>query len=265
MDTSQQPRVLGTLIAVLGICVVIAAYYAYANLGGGAEYFAVVGLGYFATGLLLYHGREEAVHAFTITLLIIWVWSMKEVGLDLIQLFHRVGLSTLLGVYIFSSQVRSRLGRGHAHPAALEELTDAELQSVELKIDRAGAMLGISLRVLSWAFFLYGAKEMLAMLNKVAGSEHTFGYALHAVWITSPFIVLGWFSVRGERDFFRDGAMLFGSAMAYFLGLGVYYMNVTPSTTLQQTHIFVVLPLVQLIWAGAWIFLLRKKSVAAPE
>lgn len=107
MNDKNPPRVFGIILAVLGAALAIGGVNL---LGmGGGYYFLAVGIGVALSGVLMASGRLLGAYAYGATLLMLVVWSLVEAGSDLQQLLPRIALPVLIGLYVFSSRVRSRL------------------------------------------------------------------------------------------------------------------------------------------------------------
>ncbi|WP_341675508.1 hypothetical protein [Niveibacterium sp. SC-1] len=106
---ANPPRVLGCLLLALGLALAVGGLHLKMNLGGDGSYFAVVGGLVALAGFLAFSGRSAAVLVYGLTLLVVWGWSLQEVGANPPELLPRVGLPTLIGLYLFSGKVRARL------------------------------------------------------------------------------------------------------------------------------------------------------------
>ena len=107
-NENPPPKLLGGLLASLGLVMAVAGSKL-SDMEGGTSYFVTVGLCVMVSGALLYLGKKVALLAYAATLAVIWIWSLRESGGDTGVWLPRVALPTLLGIYIFSSRVRSRL------------------------------------------------------------------------------------------------------------------------------------------------------------
>lgn len=95
-------------MAALGFVLAIAG----AGLRGedsGASYFLWVGILLIVSGLLFYSGKKLGLYAYGLLLAVIWIWTLKIANGDPGVLISRLGLLTLIGFYVFSYRVRSRL------------------------------------------------------------------------------------------------------------------------------------------------------------
>jgi glucose dehydrogenase len=107
-NENPPPKLLGGLMACLGL-VLAGAGGKLTDVEGGGSYFVTVGICLFISGALLYLGKKLALLAYGVTLAVVWIWSLKESGSDPGEWLPRVALPTLVGIYIYSSRVRSRL------------------------------------------------------------------------------------------------------------------------------------------------------------
>lgn len=105
-SSTNPPRALGALITILGLALAVGGAL---DLQHGGLYFVSVGLLSAASGVLLFLGRSVALLAYALTLLAIWSWSLIDAGGRFDVLVPRVALPTLIGLFLFSSKVRSRL------------------------------------------------------------------------------------------------------------------------------------------------------------
>jgi quinoprotein glucose dehydrogenase len=107
-NENPPPKMLGGLMASLGL-VLAAAGGNLTDAEGGGSYFIAVGLCLVVSGALLYLGKKLALLAYAATLAVVWIWSLKQSGGDSAEWLPRVALPTLVGIYVFSSRVRQRL------------------------------------------------------------------------------------------------------------------------------------------------------------
>ena len=107
MSEIKPPRILGLLLALLGATTVIGGVNLL--LMNDSPYFCVIGIGMLISGLLLARGKKVGAYAYAGTLSIIVLWSLLEVGLDISLLLPRIVVPSLIGAYIFSNKVKSRL------------------------------------------------------------------------------------------------------------------------------------------------------------
>jgi len=104
---TRPPRVLGSLLVLLGLVLLLGGV----SMRGadGSLYFIVLGTLIASSGTLLALGRAAAIPVYAATLAVCWVWSLVDLGGDVGQLISQVFVPTLIGLYLFSSRVRSRL------------------------------------------------------------------------------------------------------------------------------------------------------------
>lgn len=107
MSEIKPPRTLGLLLALLGATTVIGGINLL--LMNDTPYFFVIGIGLLVSGLLLARGKKAGAYAYAGTLSVIILWSLVEVGLDVGLLLPRIVVPGLIGAYIFSGKVKSRL------------------------------------------------------------------------------------------------------------------------------------------------------------
>lgn len=107
-NENPPPKMLGGLMASLGLVLAVAGTKL-SDVEGGTSYFVTVGILVLVSGGLLYLGKKLALFAYTVTLAVVWIWSLKESGSDVGAWLPRVALPSLLGIYIFSRRVRERL------------------------------------------------------------------------------------------------------------------------------------------------------------
>ena len=107
-NDNPPPKMLGGLMAALGVVLAFAGGEL-SEAEGGGKYFITVGICLAISGALLYLGKKLALFAYAATLAVVWIWSLREAGSDVGEWLPRVALPTLVGLYVFSSRVRSRL------------------------------------------------------------------------------------------------------------------------------------------------------------
>lgn len=108
MNNPQPPRTLGILLIILGVAMILGGIKLLSM--GDNLYFIIVGTGVVLSGLLLSSGNILGAYMYAATLAVVVVWSVMEVGADWGQLLPRIAVPILLGVYVFSRRVRTRLG-----------------------------------------------------------------------------------------------------------------------------------------------------------
>ncbi len=102
------PKRLGILLAILGAALSFAGVYLLI-LGGRTPYFVVAGIGIAASGVLIASGKLAGVYVYFVNLGLMLVWSIAETGGDVGQIITRLALATVIGLYLASDKVRSRL------------------------------------------------------------------------------------------------------------------------------------------------------------
>lgn len=102
------PKSLGILLAILGASLSFAGVYLLL-LGGRTPYFVVAGIGIAISGILIAAGKGAGVYVYWANLLLMLVWSFVETGADGGQMFTRLAVAILIGFYLLSDRVRSRL------------------------------------------------------------------------------------------------------------------------------------------------------------
>lgn len=107
MSEHKSPRVLGTLIALLGAAMALGGIQL-VRMGDNA-YFVVVGLGVFTSGIFVAAGKAIGLYIYVVTLLVVIGWSVYDVGLDLKSLLPRIFFPILLAMYLLSKRIRNSL------------------------------------------------------------------------------------------------------------------------------------------------------------
>lgn len=107
MSNPRPPRKLGILLIILGAAMILGGIKLLSM--GDNPYFIIVGIGVVLSGFLLSSGNMLGVYMYAATLGVVVVWSVMEVGADWGQLLPRIVVPVLLGAYIFSGKVRTRL------------------------------------------------------------------------------------------------------------------------------------------------------------
>ena len=103
----KPPRILGILLVLLGAAFLVGGIQL-SRMGGNA-YFIVIGTGIALSGLLIFVGKILGAYLYAVVLAIIIIWSFLEVGTDYQHLIPRLAIPIVIGIYIFSSKVKSRL------------------------------------------------------------------------------------------------------------------------------------------------------------
>ena len=98
------------LLAVIGIVLLGGGGWLLA-LGGSPAY-ALIGLGFLATAVLVYRRRPAALLVYAVLVLAALGWAIWETGFDWWQLAPRGGIIVLVGLWLLTPFVRRRLDRG---------------------------------------------------------------------------------------------------------------------------------------------------------
>ena len=102
------PKSLGILLAILGAALSFAGVYLLV-IGGRTPYFVVAGIGIAVSGVLIAAGKQAGVYLYWANLGLMLVWSVVETGGDASQIIARLTVATIIGFYLLSDKVRSRL------------------------------------------------------------------------------------------------------------------------------------------------------------
>jgi len=103
-DNDEAPRSLGLLVTLLGLLMLVAGWQI------DSLYYALLGFLLALTGRLLYFGQAAALLVSFLLLLLVWGWSVHELGMGR-DLLARVLLPTVLVGYVLLGGVSERLGR----------------------------------------------------------------------------------------------------------------------------------------------------------
>ena len=103
----SKPTVLASLVGLSGI----GMFYLGVQLlsVGGSGYFIISGAALIGCSVLLFLGNAKALPLYGIFLILTWVWSFYEIGLDAWALMPRVGMFTVLGIWFLLPNVRKKL------------------------------------------------------------------------------------------------------------------------------------------------------------
>jgi len=107
MSDIKPPRVLGFLLALLGMAMIIGGLNILAM--GGGYYFIAIGICVAISGVLIMLGKKAGAYFYGLTLVILVVWSFVEVGTNLPELLPRIAFPALFAAYIFSKKIQARL------------------------------------------------------------------------------------------------------------------------------------------------------------
>ena len=102
------PKSLGILLTILGSALSFDGVY-FLVIGGRTPYFVVAGIGIAISGVLIAAGKQAGVYLYWANLGLMFVWTIIETGGDAGQIIARLTLATLIGLYLLSDKVRSRL------------------------------------------------------------------------------------------------------------------------------------------------------------
>ncbi len=101
---------------------------------GGSPYYVIAGIGFLATGILLFLKRPLAIWVYAALILGSLAWAVWEVGFDWWQLGPRGGIIALLGLWLMLPSIRRPLGftspTGQAYPASLLPLAVATIAAI---------------------------------------------------------------------------------------------------------------------------------------
>lgn len=136
----------------------------------------------------------------------------------------------------------------------------ADVQQADPVIDGIAAVFGWLPRVLTWITLAYGVQGPISEFTRIAGSLSAVIRVPGILWIASPYILLAWVAFRAEKNMISDVMILGASAMIMLFGMGVYGTSPWLSSDLADAAVFGWAPLVQLIWAGMWIFILNRRA-----
>ncbi len=101
---------------------------------GGSPYYVIAGIGFLATGILLFLKRPLAIWVYAALILGSLAWAVWEVGFDWWQLGPRGGIIVLLGLWLMLPSIRRPLGftspTGQVYPASLLPLAVATIAAI---------------------------------------------------------------------------------------------------------------------------------------
>ncbi|NVP57498.1 glucose/quinate/shikimate family membrane-bound PQQ-dependent dehydrogenase [Mycoplana rhizolycopersici] len=105
---------------------------------GGSPYYLIAGLGFLATGILLFMRRPIAIWIYAILMIGSLAWAVWEVGFDWWQLGPRGGIIVLLGLWLMLPAIRRPLGftspTGEVYPATVLPLAVAGLLAIGVAV-----------------------------------------------------------------------------------------------------------------------------------
>lgn len=105
---------------------------------GGSPYYVIAGLGFLATGILLFRKRPLAIWVYAALILGSLAWAVWEVGFDWWQLGPRGGIIVLLGLLLMLPAIRRPLGftspTGQVYPASALPLAAATIVAIAVAL-----------------------------------------------------------------------------------------------------------------------------------
>jgi glucose dehydrogenase len=107
MTSTKPPRLLGSLLALLGLALAIGGIDLPQQAGG--LYFLITGAGIVVCGVLIALGKRLGALLYVLVFAVMVIWSVVEIGFNLGELLPRVVVPGLLCWYIFSDRVRPYL------------------------------------------------------------------------------------------------------------------------------------------------------------
>lgn len=124
-STYPKPRFLAIVIGLCGIALVLQG--SSLILAGGSFYYLLAGIALSRSGVLLFRGDARGAKLYGIFLLLTYLWSFYEVGLDAWALMPRVAMFTVLGLWFVLPRVRRGLLQGEPPPLLQEMNTRVTL------------------------------------------------------------------------------------------------------------------------------------------
>ncbi|GAA5165522.1 hypothetical protein [Viridibacterium curvum] len=258
MNSNTPPKSLGVLVAIFGALLVGSSFVLDLPNSISAWYFVILGTGYFLTGVFLYEGRQLATAAGVLTLLWAWGASWYQFGSQWELLLPRLGFPTILGVYLQSHRVTSRLGPIVVDDPDIDEPDETHMALAERITQLLSQLLGNLPRVLLVAMLAYLFWDMLNYFSRKDMLSAALSKAW-LLWMLVPYACLLFVITRGERNGIRDGALLFAGFIAAVLGIAMYESNLPGSSHRNAVKLVAWLPLVQLIWVFAYTRVLDRK------
>lgn len=159
--------------------------------------------------------------------------------------------------------VDSRVGamplRPDLYQPRVQFVPKEEARYTDRLVDGIAVFFGFLPRVLTWLVLASAAKATFSDFSRISNLLPTFLSLSFMAWIASPFILLAWLFFKVKRNFLQDSALLFASIMLAFFGMGAYGINLSEGG-LQDAKVFTWVPLLQLIWAGGWIYALSRRG-----
>ncbi|MBT73631.1 MAG: hypothetical protein CMQ15_16620 [Gammaproteobacteria bacterium] len=107
MSAYPKPRTLAVVIGLSGIALLYLGVLL--TLAGGSLYYVLAGITLLACSVLLFKGDHRGAQLYGIFLIVTYLWSIYEVGLDAWALMPRVAMFTVLGPWFLLPRVRRGL------------------------------------------------------------------------------------------------------------------------------------------------------------
>ncbi|MCG8414684.1 MAG: membrane-bound PQQ-dependent dehydrogenase, glucose/quinate/shikimate family [Pseudomonadales bacterium] len=121
-STFPKPRFLSVVIGLIGLGL---ARMGLTLVGaGGSLYYLLAGLTLLVTAVLLFRGDRRGAQLYGIFLILTYLWSFYEVGLDAWALMPRVAMFTVLGLWFVLPRVRR--GLHQSEPIPLFQLRETQ-------------------------------------------------------------------------------------------------------------------------------------------
>lgn len=116
------------LALVIGVCGFGLGWMGFTLVtAGGSFYYLLSGIALLATAVLLFRGDKRGAQLYGLFLLITYLWSFYEVGLDAWALMPRVAMFTVLGLWFVIPRVRRGLLQSEPPPLFAQRNTQATL------------------------------------------------------------------------------------------------------------------------------------------
>lgn len=107
MEENNPPRLLGGLLTVLGLLLAVGGVRLL--MMGDSFYFLTVGIGVAVSGVLIALGKHYGVLLYLVMLFVMLVWSAIEENMEFAGVLPRILVPILIGAYLISERVQSRL------------------------------------------------------------------------------------------------------------------------------------------------------------
>ena len=125
--------------------------------------------------------------------------------------------------------------------------------------DAAVSALARVPQILTCLILVYAAKFSITAFNQLGGALSLSRSLPYIGWIASPCLFLGWISLTGERHSGRDWAVFFASVMLTYFAVGMVGIHLTNTSDMTDAGLFIWVPLVQLGWSVAWLYVLNRR------